>query len=161
MAKKGKQLKPQQELFCQYYAGYGDRSLMSNGTLSYMQAFNIDAPTHRVQVKKGGKSYWDYHDKYKSAKSAAHVLLTNNDIKARIYTLFKTLFSTDVVDSELLSVIMQNEDKAAKVAGVREFNALKGRIIKKIKLSGELKSTLPADRLRQVAAQVLKQQKKK
>lgn len=156
-------LKPLQELFCQYYAGYGERSLMSNGVMSYIAAFEIDTPSGR-QLKKwkvGVPAYWDYTAEYKAAKSAAHLLLTNPHIKARIYILFKTLFSSDVVDSELLSTIMQSEDKAAKVAAIREFNALKGRITKKIKLSGELKSNIPPERLAQIAAQILKASKKK
>lgn len=147
-----------EEIFCQLYAGYGERSLMSNGTLSYIQAWGIDTGTSR-QLKKWKKdlpAYWDYPPQYKVAKTQAHTLLTNPDIKARIYSLFRLLFSADTADSELLSVIMQSTDLNSKVAAIREFNSLKGRIIKRIKLSGALKSQLPADRLAEVAAHVLK-----
>lgn len=153
-------INPRREMFCQLYAGFGDRALMANGTLCYMEAFGIVAPTHKIQIKKKGQAkYWGYDPKYNSARTQAYELLTDPDIKVRIHTLFKTLFSPDVVDSELLKVILQDEDPKAKVLGIREFNELKGRITKKLKLSGTLKSNLSPERLAAIAAQVLKDAK--
>lgn len=157
---KEKELNPKHEVFCQLYAGLGDRALMANGTLSYMEAFGIVAPTHKIQIKKKGEAkYWGYHPKYNTARTESHKLLTKPNIKARIHSLFKTLFSPDLVDAELLKVIMQDEDPKAKVLGIREFNELKGRITKKLKLSGTLKSNLSPERLAAIAAQVLKDAK--
>lgn len=151
---------PKHEVFCQLYAGYGDRALMANGTLCYMEAFGIVAPTHKIQIKKKGEAkYWGYHPKYNTARNEAFKLITKPDIKARIHSLFKTLFSADAVDSELLKVILQDEDPKAKVLAIREFNELKGRITKKLKLSGALKSNLSPERLAAIAAQVLKDAK--
>lgn len=163
MATKAKKLNPRHEVFCQLYAGYGDRSCLNNGVLSYIQAYEIDTPMGRQlkKWKKGQPAYWDYTPQYKSAKTDAHRLLTNADIKARIYSLFKLLFNPDVVDSELLAVIMQNDDPKAKVQGIREFNELKGRITKKIKLSGAIKSNLSADKLTKIAEFVVKRAKQK
>lgn len=153
-----------EEIFCQLYAGYGDKSCLNNGTLAYIQAWEVNTSTSRMLRKWKGKkqpAYWDYEIGYKSARVSAHRLLTKANIKARIYQLFKLLFNPDVVDSELLSVIMQDGDAQAKVAAIREYNNLKGRITKKIKLSGAIKSNIPPERLAQIAAAVLKKSQEK
>lgn len=158
---KKSKLHMREEIFCQLYAGYGDRSFMNNGVMSYIAAWGIETPTHRVQITKGKLKYWDYAPKYKVAKTQAHYLLTRADIRVRIHSLFKILFSADTVDSELLAVIKQDLDPKAKVMAIKEFNELKGRITKKLKLSGELKSNLPENRLAEVAQYVLKKSKEK
>lgn len=166
---KEKALKLNQEVFCQNYSGCSDRSFMSNGVLSYLNAFNIDTVTTKIRYKaipkssknpNGRPSYWDYTPEYKVSKSQASILLTKPNIRLRIHQLFKILFSTDVVDNELLNAIMQMEDWKAKVQAIREYNELKGRITKKIKLSGGVKSNLNEKQMVMIAEQVLKKAKK-
>lgn len=160
---KDSSLNIRQETFCQLYAGFGEKSCLNNGTLSYIQAYSIETATSRMLRKWKGKkypAYWDYEMGYKSARVSAHDLLTKPNIRARIYQLFKLLFSADVVDSELLSVILQDGDAQAKVAAIREFNNLKGRITKKLKLSGAIKSNLSPDRLREIAKFISKEKVK-
>lgn len=152
-----------EETFCQLFAGFGEKSCLNNGTLSYIQAWEIQTSTSRMLRKWKGKkypAYWDYEPGYKSARVSAHRVLTRANIRARIYQLFKLLFSADVVDSELLSVILQDGDPQAKVAAIREFNALKGRITKKLKLSGGIKSNLPPERLKEIAKFIAKEKVK-
>lgn len=168
--KVDKALKFTHEVFCQNYAGMSDRSMMANATLSYIDAFKIDTPTTKVRYKalpksvkhpSGVPSYWDYTAEYKSARSAASRLITSVNIRVRIHQLFKILFSNDIVDNELLKVIMQDVDPKAKVMGIKEFNELKGRITKKIKLSGGVKSNLNDNQMTLIAEQVLKKSKAK
>jgi len=160
---KGDKLQPKQLLFCEFYAGLADRAYMANATLSYIHAYGIDTPTTRIfkKWKKGEKAYWDNTKEYKYAKSEGHRLLQNPTIKETIHKMFRQRFNEDHVDNELLKVIDQDEDRMSKVAGIREFNALKGRITKKIKLSGSVKSNMAPDRLAQVAEVVLKKSKQK
>ena len=42
------------------------------------------------------------------------------------------------VDAELATVIQQNEERAPKVAAIREFNKVRGRIIDKTQLINRL-----------------------
>jgi len=168
--KEEKALKLKHEVFCQNYAGMSDRSMMANATLSYIDAFGIDTPTSKIRYKalpksrenpNGRPSYWDYSPEYRSAKTLGGRLLSKVDIRVRIHQLFKILFSNDIIDNELLKVIMQDLDPKAKVMGIKEFNELKGRITKKIKLSGGVKSNLNDKQMKLIAEQVLKKSKSK
>lgn len=157
-----------QEIFCQNYAGMSERSMMANATLSYLNAFGIDTPTTKVRYRatpksakhpNGIPSHWDYTSEYKYARVNGSRLVANANIRVRIHQLFKILFSNDIVDNELLKVIMQDMDPKAKVMGIKEFNELRGRITKKIKLSGGVKSSLNDGQMKLIAEQVLKKSK--
>lgn len=162
-------LKITHEIFCQNYAGMSDRSMMSNGTLSYLDAFGIDTSTTKVRYRAlpkskqhpdGVPSRWDYTSEYKTARNLSSRLVAKVHIRLRIHQLFKILFSNDIIDNELLKVIMQDADPKAKVMGIREFNELRGRITKKLKLSGTMTSNLNETQMRVIAEQVLKKTKK-
>lgn len=109
-------LNPQQELFCKLYAS--DREFFGNGTQSYIEAYGVDA------TKPGS---------YAAARSSASEFLTNPNILDRInHYLDLGGLNDATVDKELLFVIRQHDDKASKVAAIREYNKLKQRITDKI-----------------------------
>jgi hypothetical protein len=108
-------LKPQQELFCKYYAS--DREFFGNGLQSYAEAYDIDLST------KGGVN---------TAKANAYRLLTTDYILNRINELFEANGLNDTfVDKQLEKLIIQDADFKSKVQAIKEYNALKQRVVKK------------------------------
>jgi|GEM_PF-3024845 len=109
-------LTQKQELFCQYYAS--DKEFFANGTQSYIQAYGLD----REKVSD-----------YKNAMSAASDLLRNPKIITRINELLESGGLNDAfVDKQLQFVISQSYDLSSKIAGIREYNKLKARIIDRL-----------------------------
>ena len=106
-------LAPQQELFCQLYASH--REFFGNGTQAYIEAYDVPP--------KG----------YKSAMSAASRLLSNVKITKRINEIFEAGGLNDTfVDKQLEFMITQFSDYKAKIAAIKEYNALKKRIEQKV-----------------------------
>lgn len=115
MPKTDIKLKPQHEMFCQYYTGAPET--FGNAVQSYAKAYNKDVTIH---------------SEYSSCRTAGNRLLTNDDITARINELLDEIILNDAtVDSELGWLIKQREDRSAKVQAIREYNKLKGRITDK------------------------------
>ena len=109
----GKELTEQQEIFCEFYTQ--DTEFFGNGVKSYMQAYPDSS--------------------YDSAKSSAHDFLTNPYILARINELLEDMALNDAfVDKQLLIAITQNADWSAKMAAIKEYNALKKRITQKVEV---------------------------
>lgn len=109
-------LNMRQELFCVYYAS--DREFFGNGVQSYIEVYEPNQ----------SRPNW-----YKSACAAASQLLSNIKVCKRISELLSVEgFNDEFVDKQLLFVIAQHDDKSAKVAAIREFNKLRGRITEKI-----------------------------
>jgi phage terminase small subunit len=120
MAKKlgTKTLNAKQERFCQLYAS--DEEFFCNGVQSYIEAYN---------PKEVGN--W-----YNSAKSSAFDLLTKPYILDRINELFEARGLNDAfVDKQLEKLITQDADFKSKVAAIKEYNALKKRIVQKMEVS--------------------------
>lgn len=110
---------PKQELFCQLYAT--EREFFGNGTQAYIEAYNVPAT------------------KYKSAQAAASRLLSNVIILQRIDTLLEEMLLNDQhVDKQLGFWITQKANPQAAVAAIKEYNALKSRVTKKLKLEGDV-----------------------
>lgn len=104
--------------FCQLYAMGEYRG---HGVKCYSIAYDIDT------TQSSG---------YNTCKSNASQLLTNANILSYIRDLFEDKDLNDtVVDNELAYVIKQNADFGSKVAAIKEYNALKARITKKLELS--------------------------
>lgn len=111
-------LNARQELFCQLYATHEE--FFGNGTQAYIEAYNPD--------REGN---W-----YKSAQASASRLLSNVKIIERINTILEqTGFNEAFVDKQLSFLIAQHDDKSVKLGAIKEFNALKARIIKKLDLT--------------------------
>jgi len=109
-------LTEKQELFCNLYAT--NRDTFGNGTQAYIEAYNID-------VKKKGA--------YAGARTSAYNLLTNTDILKRIDELLELGPLNDAfVDRQLAKIVEQDADFGAKMAAIKEYNALRARITKKV-----------------------------
>jgi len=118
-----KKLNPNQKLFCELYAGGGE--YFGNGVWSYILAYKIKLPLISYgQLNEAQKKV------YESAKVSAVQLLTNPTIKKRCNELLDSLIKDEIVDRELARVILQNKELSAKVAAIREYNQVKGRIKK-------------------------------
>ena len=111
---KKRKLTPQQELFCQIYIR--DREFFGNGVQSYIEAYNIN-------LSKPGQ--------YNVAKAGAYENLTKPYLLERMNKLLKVVINDTIVDKELAFTIVQKGNLAAKVAAIKEYNALKGRVIQK------------------------------
>ena len=109
-AKIKSDLTAKQEFFCQLFAK--DRDCFGNGTQAYLKAFS-------TKRKKPA---------YSTARVEAHKLLTNPNIIDRIRELIDVWISDEVVDKELGMVILQYDNLSAKVAAIREYNKVKGRM---------------------------------
>nr|DAJ91986.1 MAG TPA: Terminase small subunit [Caudoviricetes sp.] len=113
--KSGHKLTPQQELFCQLYAG--DREFFGNGVQSYIEAYGVD-------INKPG---W-----YRTAKAGACENLTKPYILERIDEIFEAHGLNDqFVDKQLEKLIVQDADFSAKIKAIAEYNKLKARITEK------------------------------
>lgn len=116
-------LTPKQEKFCQLYAT--EIEFFGNGVQSYIEAYNVN--TSRPGA-------------YSSASSRASQMLTNINILERIDQLLEQVALNDQhVDKQLAFWIRQKASPQAAIAAIREYNALKQRVIKKIDatLSGD------------------------
>jgi len=121
VTKSKKGINPKQEEFCQLFAS--DKEFFGNGTLAYIEAYNIDL------TQKGA---------YDGAKANAYKLLTKTYILERINKIFETRGLNDTfVDKQLEKLITQDADFKSKINAIREYNALKGRILKKVDLTSK------------------------
>lgn len=113
-----KELTPKQQLFCELFAS--DREFFGNGTQAYIEAYNIDLS------KKGA---------YAGARASAGRMLTKANILTRIDELLETAVLNDqFVDKQIALLIAQNADFSSKMSAIKEYNALKARITKKLKV---------------------------
>lgn len=109
-------LNPKQELFCQYYAT--DKEFFGNGTQTYLEVYEPDK----------SKPNW-----YKSAQASASRLLSNVMVAKRINELLEAGGLNDqYVDKQLEFLITQHADFKSKLGAIREYNALKTRVIKRL-----------------------------
>lgn len=108
-------LNQKQELFCKLYAT--DREFFGNGVQAYIEAYNPDT----------SKPNW-----YKSCMASSSRLLRNVKVIDRINELLEEQGLNDAfVDKQLKFVITQHADFGSKMAAIREYNKLRGRIIDK------------------------------
>lgn len=129
-------IKLRHELFCKLYAGTTE--FFGNGTQAYLEASR--------KFKLAGEK----RITYETARASASRLLTNVNILKRIdKELEKTLgeigLNDQFVDKELLFCITQKADLKTKVIAIREYNALKQRVTKKIKLGNLDDNTFKID----------------
>ena len=114
MARK---LNERQERFCKLYAS--DKEFFCNGVRSYIEAY---------KPKQVGN--W-----YNSAKASAFNLLTKTYILERIDELIELEGLNDsFVDKQLAKLINQDADFRTKIQAIKEYNALKTRITKKLQV---------------------------
>lgn len=110
---------PQEELFCELYSS--DRDFMGNGVQSSIEAFNID------MNEKGA---------YQKALNKSQYLLRKPSICARInHYIERASFNDQFVDKQHAFIIAQHADLRTKMAGIKEYNLLKGRVKQRLELS--------------------------
>lgn len=111
-----KELNLRQQKFCELFAS--EREFFGNGTQSYIEAYNIDIN------KKGA---------YTGARASASELLTKANILGYINELLESaVLNNEFVDKQIAFLISQNADFSSKMAAIKEYNALKQRITKKL-----------------------------
>lgn len=118
MISKETKLNLKQERFCELYAT--DRQFFGNGVKAYIEAYNIDVS------KKNA---------YAAARASASDLLTNPNILRHIDELLELgPLNEQFVDRQLAFLIEQNADYGTKMQAIKEFNALRQRITRKLAL---------------------------
>lgn len=118
-----------QEEFCTMYTN-PDREVYGNGVLCYLEVFGKD----KIPPMS-----------YKVAAVLATRELKKVNIIKRINALLETGgFTEENVDKQHLFLINQHADLKTKLGAVKEFNELKGRIIKK---AANLNLNLNADEI--------------
>lgn len=121
---------PRHELFAQLFTTRGDE--FGNGTEAYIEAFDIDdsIPGQR-----------------KVAGTMATNLLKNPSVLQRINFLIdsKLGFNDVYVDKQHAFLITQSADLRVKMAAIREYNAVKGRIKQKLEIDVVSKSNAELD----------------
>lgn len=108
--KKSTPINIKQDLFCFLYTS--DAECFGNATKSYAYAYDIEPN--------------------ESCASNGSRLLRNDKVRARINTLLDALINPETVDRELIKLVMQNGDLGVKIAAIREYNKVKGRVAEKI-----------------------------
>ena len=108
------------EKFCEYFATHPE--FFGNAVDTYLEVFDIDTskPNHRLTASKCASS-----------------LLKNGIILARINFFLETRLGLNdaEVDRQLAFCIAQGADMRVKLAGIKEYNALRGRVKTKLELS--------------------------
>lgn len=101
-----------EQKFCELYVN--NNELRGNGVRCYAEAFNVDL-----------------EKKYGTANTNASRLLAQSHILKFMNLIFEQAGLNDgSVDNELLFAIRQNSDFPSKVAAIKLYNELKGRIKK-------------------------------
>lgn len=112
------ELNEKQRLFCEYFAS--DREFFGNGTQAYIEAYAIDT------TKKGA---------YTGARASASRLLTKANILGEINNILESaVLNDEFVDKQIAFLITQNADFSSKMSAIKEYNALRQRITKKMKV---------------------------
>lgn len=108
------------ELFCKLYAS--EREFFGHGTESYIEAYGVDVS------KRGARE---------SASAGASKLLLKAMILGRINFFLESQagLNDSFVDKQMAFLIAQSSDLRTKLAAIREYNTLKGRIKQKIEVS--------------------------
>lgn len=133
----GEELNLKQERFLRNYTQ--NDQLFGNGTLSYAEAYGYDlehASRIRLLDERGNEIIGssDYDKMHKQCGSCAARMLGNVRIQVHLNRLFNELLTDQRVDRELAKLIVSGGE-SVKVAAIREYNALKQRITKKVDLT--------------------------
>lgn len=161
----GIDLTPKQELFCNYYcknleffcnatlsyaAAFGiDLDSYSKDDAVYADFDDEEEPDldeeDGEKSKKKKKSRRDdyrpvitrssYDRMYDNCSSNGSRLLRNDKIQAVTRKMFVEMLDNDVIDAELTKIIIRGQKDSDRINAIKEYNALKTRIIKKLDLT--------------------------
>jgi hypothetical protein len=135
---KPRPLKPQHELFCQLYVKNAE--LFGNGTQCYAEAYGykLDSLSDKRPTDDLGKETGEPSERQRAENVCAveaNRLLRTPKIQDRLTILLNEMLKDTVVDAELAKVILQNENPAAKMTAIREYNKIRQRITEKVDLT--------------------------
>lgn len=144
-------LTPKQLAFCRAYTQ--NELTYSNGTLSFAYAYGYnleEADTTPKKDEQTGKEIpksSDYDRMHNVCGVSANRLLRNIKIQRECTKLLNEALNEVNVDAQLSKVIQQDSRLDAKVQAIKEFNNLKGRIVKRADVTsgGERLVILPAE----------------
>lgn len=140
---------PKWEAFCRCYTQ--NQALFGNATHSYAEAYGYkldtlprdDAVYEEIVDEDTGEKHKGKMIKASSYTLAENVcaveggrLLRTPQIQARITKLLNELMTDEYVDSQLVKVVTQDEDRGPKVQAIKLYAELKQRIVKKSELTG-------------------------
>ncbi len=117
------QLTIKQELFCQYMVN--NSKTFDNATQAYAVAYEYNL-SNLDDTKK-----IDSFKAYRICSTCGCQNLRKPKIIGRIAALLNELSTDHIVDSQLAFLILQNGNLKVKVAAIKEYNRLKGRISSK------------------------------
>lgn len=110
----GKTLTPKQLKFCEYYTS-GDKEMFGNGTLSYMEVYDVS--------------------NYKVAQACASRLLSNAIICQEISRRLEIGgFNDENVEKQHLFLINQFSDLKTKRAALFDYYKLKGKFVERLRV---------------------------
>lgn len=155
MPKKNKKINPknplpdpQQEFFCQLYAGVASKNYFGNATASYLHAYGGEAETYDIMQKlavltrlvkdreERGRLEMRKKQIYASANASGTRLLVNVNVKARCDYLLDQCLNDEEMDREMAYVLRQRKDLNSKVQAYGQVVKVKNRITEK--LQGEI-----------------------
>jgi len=126
-----------QELFCQLYVK--NEELRGNGGMCYAIANGVDVETLSREEEKDDDGNILSSSEHSRVMNVCYVsanrLLRNIKISTRIRELLNEMLEDNIVDAELAKVILQDTKLESKIAGIREYNKLKQRIIEKVEVT--------------------------
>lgn len=149
-------INPERELFCDYYTRPGDTFGVATTSYANAYGYNLDELPKDDEIWKtlaNGKKEKIVRSSYERSYSVCAMqggrLLKDANVLARIQKMRVEKMTDEFVDSELMKVITQDEEKTPKVAAIREFNRLSQRVTDKLDLTskGESIRTLTDEQL--------------
>lgn len=183
-------LNEKQELFCRYYtqnnALFGNATLsyaeaygfdldtldkddgiweFKDGTTMTVRDFNVfDLPAEEWESLKHQDKRLikesTYKNAYDNCSQSGSRLLRLVKINLRITELLNEIMTDEVIDARLTKIILHGKDSDS-ISAIKEYNALKARIIKKLDLStmGEKIPGVDLEALATAMAEELKKEK--
>lgn len=135
----GAELTVKQDMFCRFYTDPMSPDTVLNMTNSYAAAYGYDFDSYSREYptdatgKIIGKSEWERAQNSCAANASA--LIRNNKIKERINDLYSEMMNDVSVDRELVRIIFHAPKASDRISAIKEYNALKQRITKKLDLT--------------------------
>jgi hypothetical protein len=158
-----KLLTPQQESFCRYYVENSETRGNATESYGYAYDYKLDELPDDDGIYQGVGKLRKCIQKstrrkaYDVCSVHGNRLVRSSKIQDRITKLYNELLRDDIVDRELSKVIMQDQERAPKIAAIREFNKLKQRITDKVDLTtkGESLAAVNETQLERIARRLL------
>lgn len=143
---KDNRLTPEHEMFVLFYTALGQETF-GNSTRSYMKAYGYPAKVSPAR--------------YNVARVIASRLLANVSVQKKISFILRSYHTNEIVDQERAFVMGQRGNLVAKITAIKTYDELKGRITRKLKVSGGVKADLNEEQMLEMAQLVQEKLTKK